>query len=248
MPNPSSMGDFRPISCCNTIYKCISRIISKKLQAILPDHVDKAQSAFIKGRKISDNVLLPQDILRDYHKPGGYPRIAAKVDLVKAYDNVSWEFLFDLIDVLGFPPNIKGWIKACVSSPRYSINFNGQTIGYFKGAKGLRQGDPLSPYLFILVMDALSQLLKHNIQRSTAYKYHWKCDKLAISYLCFADDLLLLFHGDVQSAMLMKNTLDDFYAFTGLLANTSKSCIFIAGVEEGVAHFICQSLRFTRGA
>ena len=106
----------------------------------------------------------------------------------------------------------------------------------------------MSPYLFILIMDALSQLISHNIQRSPDFKYHWKCDKLAISHMCFADDLLLLFHGDVHSALLMQNTLTEFHAFTGLLANTTKSCIFIAGVEESVAATICQSLRFTRGS
>ena len=74
VPNPSTVGDFRPISCCNTIYKCISKIISKRLQLILPDLVDRAQSAFIKGRKISDNILLAQDLMRDYHKMGGKPR------------------------------------------------------------------------------------------------------------------------------------------------------------------------------
>ena len=106
VPNPSKMGDFRPISCCNTIYKCISKIIAKRLQLILPDMVDQAQSAFVKGRKISDNVFLAQDLLRDYHKSSGKPRVAAKVDVMKAYDSVCWDFLIDMLDVLGFPPNI----------------------------------------------------------------------------------------------------------------------------------------------
>ena len=73
VPNSSKMGDFRPISCCNTIYKCISKIIASRLQLILPDMVDQAQSAFVKGRKISDNILLAQDLLRDYYKPVGKP-------------------------------------------------------------------------------------------------------------------------------------------------------------------------------
>ena len=88
-PNPSSMGDFRPISCCNTIYKCISKILSKRLQAVLPEIIDTAQSAFVKGRKLSDNVLLAQDLMKDYHKSHGKPRAAAKVDIMKAYDTVT---------------------------------------------------------------------------------------------------------------------------------------------------------------
>ena len=104
VPNPSHMGEFCPISCCNAVYKCISKIISKRIQMTLPSLVDNAQSAFIKGRKISDNVLLAQDLMSDYHKPNGHPRVAAKVDIMKAYDSISWEFLADLIDILGFPP------------------------------------------------------------------------------------------------------------------------------------------------
>ena len=92
VPNPTSLGEFRPISCCNTVYKCISKIISYRLQGVLPELIDNTQSAFIKGRKICDNVLLAQDLMRDYHKSNGRPRAAAKVDLMKAYDTVSWDF------------------------------------------------------------------------------------------------------------------------------------------------------------
>ena len=101
VPNPSSMGEFRPISCCNTVYKCISKIPAKRLQSTLPSLVDHAQSAFIKGRKISDNILLAQDLMRDYHKSNGSPRASTKIDLMKAYNSVTWSFLFDLLDVLG---------------------------------------------------------------------------------------------------------------------------------------------------
>ena len=105
----------------------------------------------------------------------------------------------------------------------------------------------MSPYLFILVMDTLSQVINHNIRRTNGFQYHWKCDKLTISHLCFADDLLLLFHGDLLSAQTMKASLCQFYAFTGLCANIDKSCVFLAGVDDNLAASICRSLNFTRG-
>ena len=136
------------------------------------------------------------------------------------------------------------WIKACVTSPRYSINFNGESIGYFEGAKGLRQGDPMSPYLFVIAMDFLSQLIRHNIRSCPNFGYHHRCDKIGISHLCFADDLLILFAGNVESAHLFRNILDQFYDFTGLKANDSKSCAFYAGMDTNVGDAICQALQF----
>ena len=215
IPNPTKMGDFRPISCCNTVYKCISKIIASRIKSVLPDLVDQAQSAFVQGRKISDNILLAQDLLRDYHKPTGKPSVTAKVDIMKAYDSVSWKFMIDLLEVLHFPPNLIKWIKACLTTPKYSLNFNGESVGFFAGAKGLRQGDPISPYLFVLVMDTLSQLLHHNISTGN-FTYHRKCEKLKISHLCFADDLLILFNGDENSATIISQTLKTFYELTGL--------------------------------
>ena len=248
VPNPSSMGDFRPISCCNTVYKCISKIIAKRIHNTLPRLVDHAQSAFIKGRKISDNILLAQDLMRDYHKSSGTPRASAKIDLMKAYDSVSWVFLFDLLEVLGFPSKFITWVRACVTSPTYSICFNGESVGYFPGARGLRQGDPLSPYLFVLDMDALSQMLHFNISNSKDFKYHWRCEKTKIDHLCFADNLLLFFHGDSRSAGIISVTLQQFYDFSGLSANCSKSCLFMAGVAEEEGDSIKQILQFPIGS
>ena len=102
VPNPSKLSDYRPISCCKTIYKCLSKILANRLKRVLPSLIDDAQSAFIQGRSISDNILLAQELLRNYHRKDTSARCAIKVDLRRAFDTVRWEFLLDL---MGFPPH-----------------------------------------------------------------------------------------------------------------------------------------------
>ena len=98
--NPSILNDYRPISCCSTIYKCISKVIANRLKRVLPSLIDKAQSAFIKGRHISDNILLTQELMRNYHRKDSPVRCAIKVDLKKAFDTVRWDFILDLLSAL----------------------------------------------------------------------------------------------------------------------------------------------------
>ena len=105
-------------------------------------------------------------------------------------------------------------------------------MGYFRGARGLRQGDPMSPYLFVIIVDFLTQLPNHNISRADSFKYHWRCEKLVISHLCFVDDLLIFFHGNLNSGDVIKNCLVQLFNFIGLRANNNKSCLFVAVVSS----------------
>lgn len=122
---PSHIIDFRPISCCNTIYKCISRLLASRLQKILPSYISKNQTAFIKQRSIGDNVMLAQAICRDYHRDSGIPRCALKLDMHKAFDTMNWRFLFQAMQRMGFPQKFISWVRQCISTSMISVKVNG---------------------------------------------------------------------------------------------------------------------------
>ncbi|GKC34596.1 RNA-directed DNA polymerase, eukaryota, reverse transcriptase zinc-binding domain protein [Tanacetum coccineum] len=149
IPTPLKVSDFRPIACCNVLYKCISKILTERIKSGLDKVVCINQSAFIPGRQIQDNILITQELLRGYNR--------------------------------------KNEAKSV----------NGRFYGYFKAARGLRQGDPISPYLFTLVMEVLSLLMKKNTQEDSGFKFHQGCKELKITHLSFADDLMVFCHGDV---------------------------------------------------
>lgn len=198
-----SMSDLRPISCCNTTYKCIFKIIASRLKGILPTIISPYQSAFISGRRIGDNILLAQVLFRNYHRPYGPAKCAIKINLRKAFDSVSWDFLLSALKLFNFPPKFLYWIKACITTTSFSVKVNGAPCGYFKGAKGLRQGDPLSRYLFVIVMEVLSLMLS-KASKDPAFRFHWKTAPISLTHLCFADDLIIFSHRDLASVMIIK--------------------------------------------
>jgi hypothetical protein len=244
--NPTRLTDFRPISCCNTVYKCIAKILAGRIKVVLPSLVGPYQTAFISGRRISDNILLSQELMKGYHKSTGPARCAMKVDLMKAYDSVRWDFVDAMLIKMGFPRTVIDWIMVCVTSCQFSINVNGELAGYFQGGRGLRQGDPLSPYLFVLCMEILSGLFC-KMSANQEFKFHWRCKKDKISHLCFADDLMIFSNGDVNSIRMIRTVLTKFQDLSGLYPNPNKSDIFLSGVLNAEREQIIHILGFREG-
>ncbi|KAL2246373.1 UNVERIFIED_CONTAM: hypothetical protein Sindi_2905500 [Sesamum indicum] len=169
---PTSVTDFCPISCCNVLYKIIAKLIVQKLSVVLDKIISPCQAAFVPSRSIGDNVMLAQELFTGYNQARLPPRCALKVDIRKAYDTVEWDFLLSVLQLFGFPEIFSRWIKECISHPPF---------------RGLRQGDPFSPYLFVLVMEVLHMGILQLIEQDMNFAFHWKCANLRLFQLGFAD-------------------------------------------------------------
>lgn len=230
-PGASLITEFRPISCLNTIYKVVARLLVKRLKTILPTLILPNQTAFVKGRLIVENTILAGELVNGYHRRKGPKRITIKVDIAKAFDTLSWEFLFNCLIGLQLPSELIGWLRACVCTPSYTVGYNGTVQGYFKGKRGLRQGDPLSPYLFVIAMNMLSHML-NQAAVEMKIQYHQKCSSSKLTHLCFADDLLIFIDGSISSVQGVLQVLKEFELRSGLAISVQKSSFFASGLTQ----------------
>jgi hypothetical protein len=145
--------------------------------------------------------------------------------MAKAYDRVDWRFLEGVLAKLGFHSKWVRWVMACVTTVRYSIRFNGHMLDSFSPSRGIRQGDPLSPYLFLFVADGLSSLIRQEIQSRSLHELHICRRAPGISHVLFADDSLLFFEATSDQALVVKSILDRYEESTGQLVSLGKCSI-----------------------
>ena len=223
-----TMKDFRPIACCNLIYKVISKVLARRLKTILPEAIEANQTAFIKGRLMLENVLLASELVNGYHKESNSNRATVKFDISKAFDTVRWSFITSVLKAMGLPPQFILWIRVCISTATFSVSVNGSLEGFFTSARGIRQGCSLSPYLYVILNNVLSKML-NRAACEHQFEYHPQCKKVQLTHISFADDILVFTDGSVRSLRGVLTVMDKFATISGLHINATKSSIFASG-------------------
>lgn len=161
---------------------------------------------------------------------------------------VDWRFLLNMLAGFGFHNVLISWIKEMVTTPTYSVAVNGESKGFFSGQRGIRQGDPLSPYLFTLIMEGFAMIFRQCIHEATDFGYHPGCREQDLTHLCFADDLFVFTAGDVQSVEILKKALYLFQHKAGLAPNIAKSDVFFGNVPNDTREAILTCLPFRMGS
>jgi hypothetical protein len=188
VPGADSLKDFRPISLIHSIVKILAKILASRLAPKLEDLVDPCQSAFVKHRCIQENYLHVQNTARFFHRTKK-PSILLKLDLAKAFDSVSWPYLLDMLKARGFGERWREWIAMILASSSSQILINGMASNFVLHRRGLRQGDPLSPFLFILAMDPLQRILDMATREGALSKLPGRRSVIRASL--YADDVAL---------------------------------------------------------
>ncbi|XP_031283165.1 uncharacterized protein LOC116141830 [Pistacia vera] len=178
------------------------------------DLMEVNQLALILDRRISDNILLAQELFKNYHSSTGAARCAFKVDIQEAYDSVDWGFLIQTLKYFGFSEKMIGWIKECVTTPSFSV---------------------------------LSLIIRHKTRERGGFKYHFRCDKLGISHLCFADDLFLFCHEDPFLVQVLRDPFKEFSEVSGLVPNIAKNSSFFFNVKDEHQAVINNIMGFDKG-
>nr|GEU84065.1 putative RNA-directed DNA polymerase, eukaryota, reverse transcriptase zinc-binding domain protein [Tanacetum cinerariifolium] len=188
--DPKLVSDFCPISLIGSVYKVITKILQNRLSFVISDQISDVQSAFLPNRQILDGPFILNDLLArcKFKKQSA---MVLKVDFAKAYDSIRWDYLEDVLHSFGFGVKWRSWVKGCLSSSMASILVNGSPTSEFQFHRGLKQGDPLAPYLFILIMESLHLSFSRVID--AGFFNGVKIDaSTMISHLFYADDAVFI--------------------------------------------------------
>ncbi|KAJ3700519.1 hypothetical protein LUZ61_004224 [Rhynchospora tenuis] len=235
------MSEFRPISILNYVPKLISKVLATRLQPFLPSLISSSQTGFIRGRMISENFIVAREMV-NHLRSQNRPSVLLKLDFHKAFDSLDWNFLNKVLVQRGFPPSFISWINLLLSSSVSSVVLNGQVGPQYKHKRGVRQGDPISPFLFILAVDVLSRMLQGaatSVTPSLSSRF-----PSPFFLLQYADDTLIFSTAEGNALSTLKLVLLLFEKASGLKINAAKSVLVPFGLQQEEATQAAGNLGF----
>ena len=212
------------------IYKLVSKVLANRLKSILPSIISKNQSAFHAGRVITVNILMAFETLHymKHHLDGKSSFMALKLDMCKEYDWVEWKYLELVMKRLGFTSRWVDLMLECISSVSYSILINGEPSPIIHPTRGIRQGDPLSPYLFLFCTEDLHSLLQQAAV-SGQIRGISICKKgPRLTHPFFADDSILFCRSSIAKCHKIQGLLNSYESASGQQLNRSKTSLFFS--------------------
>jgi hypothetical protein len=221
--------DFCPISLISGVYKIIAKVLANRKSSIMEKIISKPHNAFVKGRQILDSVLIAGKCLDSRLKFGDHG-LLCKLDIAEAFDYVHWNFLLYMMRC-GFGEKWCSWIAHCIFSVRFSILVNGSPAGFFSSSRGLRQGDLLSHFLFVIVMEAFCKMIIAIVDRGflSGFSVGSRPPTVNISHLLYMDDTLVFCGANLNHLRHLRVLLLFFEAVFGLKVNLAKSILIPVG-------------------
>ncbi|GKV25367.1 hypothetical protein SLEP1_g34816 [Rubroshorea leprosula] len=229
--NPQGIEEYRPISLIDCMYKILAKVLADRLSRVLYTIIGENQSAFIEGRQLVDSVVVANEAIDEVRKRKSQCFVF-KIDFEKAYDKVSWSFLDYMMEKMGFDKVWREWIAECLRSNTMSVLVNGSATKEFSMSRGLRQGDPLSPFLFLMVAEALNGLTSAVVEKGYFCGVKIGDGELEISHLQFADDTIFMGEATEDNIWMIKCIMRAFELVSGLKVNYRKSSLIGVNTDE----------------
>ncbi|VFQ96694.1 unnamed protein product [Cuscuta campestris] len=227
--DPKEFGEYRPISLSTFMSKINTRLLADRIQNILPKIISSEQTGFQKGMGIDDQILLVEEMVHKIEEKTRGGNMIIKLDMAKAFDNLEWGFIQGVLKKLGFSTQVISLLMANLKATYFSILINGSPYGFFQMKRGVKQGDPLSPLLFIIAAEGLSKAIHKSMESSYIKNFNTGRD-LLISHLAYADDITIFSNGDARNLLKLKNLLQKYLDASGQEINYNKSR-FYTGIK-----------------
>ncbi|XP_058775849.1 uncharacterized protein LOC131650136 [Vicia villosa] len=230
--SPQSLSEYRRICLVGSLQKILSKVLAKRLKVVVDSLISSKQTTFISGRNILDGVLVVNEII-DLAKRKGRSCLILKVYYEKAYDCVCWKYLRYVLVKMGFGNRWLRWLEHCVFTSSMAVLVNGSTTSDFMARRGLRQGDPLSPLLFVIAMEGLTRLMDKAVAAGSYRGFQYGVNN-SVNILHYVDDTIILGDGKLQNLWSFKAVLRGFELMSGLKINFYKSNVYGINLKEEV--------------